>query len=202
MQWKNVVGAVTLVAVTAVVTQQVVSQQEPPTEAEMMEMWMKLGQPNEQHELLGRGVGTWDYETSHWMTPDAPPSTSTGVTKIKSILDGRFTLMRVKGEMDMGMGPMPFEGLGIYGFNNATQKHEYAWVDNFGTLIMFAEGTADAQGNITYYSDMAAPDGSVIKFKSVQSYPSKDRGIFEMYTENPVDGSWMRTMEIASTRRK
>ena len=42
----------------------------------------------------------------------------------------------------------------IYGFDNAKQKHVQAWIDNFGTLIMMGEGTADEAGTITYHSEM------------------------------------------------
>ena len=88
-QLKNVVGAVLLVGATAVVTQQVVLQQEPPSEAAMMEMWAKLATPGDQHKLLTQNEGTWDYEMSHWMAPGAPPSKSSGETKIESILGRR-----------------------------------------------------------------------------------------------------------------
>ena len=65
---------------------------------------------------------------------DESPMTGT----FRPVLDGRFVLHEYKGEMQ----GKPCEGLGIFGFDLATNKYQVAWVDSFhmSTGILFSEG--------------------------------------------------------------
>jgi hypothetical protein len=122
---------------------------------------------------------------------------------MKTIMGGRFMLQRVKSEMNVNGQMMPFEGLGIHGYDNIKKKYTYAWIDNMGTMIMLGEGTADESGTITYFSEMLGPDGMAMNIKSVSSNPSQDKNIYEMFMENPMqEDSWLPMMEIVATRRK
>ena len=47
-------------------------------EPDMMAMMMELAKPGDNHKLLEGVVGKWSYAVKFWMSPDAPPSESTG----------------------------------------------------------------------------------------------------------------------------
>ena len=58
----------------------------PPGMDEAMMVKMKEhGTPNENHQLLQKLVGDWDYTMKWWMAPDGPADESTGTNVIKSM---------------------------------------------------------------------------------------------------------------------
>ena len=74
---------------------------------------------------------------------------------ITSMMDGRFTRCEVEGEMP-GMGP--FNGFGIYGYDNVSQKFVGSWIDNCGTGIMQGTGEMSADGKVmTWNMELASP---------------------------------------------
>jgi hypothetical protein len=204
--WKNTVGAMMLVGATTLVTTQVVSQHDANQDQqqmtdEMMEMWMKLGEPGEQHKMLARMAGTWEQKTTHWMFPGSDPIVSTAKAKMKSIMGGRYVIEQVEGHEGFMGQEVPYEGFGIFAFDNMTQKHHFVWIDNMSTMMMLGEGTAAEDGTITYHSEMENPMGpEKMKFKSKARQVSDDRFVFEMWALQP-DGSWFRNMESVSVRK-
>ncbi len=201
--WKNVLGVTVIVGVTTAITTRVVSQDygDKPGEMSQEQAWMKLAQPGPEHAELAKAAGTWDQAITMWMYPDAEPQTSAGVAKIKSIMGGRFLIEEVRGEMEFAGEKMVFEGLGIFGYDNFKKKYVYTWVDNMGTMIMLAEGTADATGNvITYLGEIPDPKtGDMITVKTISRKESDDREVVEMHNKLP-DGAWFKSMEIVMTR--
>ena len=65
-----------------------------------------------------------------------------GTATVKSIMDGRYLLMKAEGPM-MGM---PSEGLGIFGYDNYKKKYVGTWINSLQTAIYIAEGTLDRTG--------------------------------------------------------
>ena len=106
-------------------------------------------------------------------------------TVITPILDGRYTKVEVKGEMP-GMGP--FEGFGIYGYDNVTQKFTASWIDNMSTGI--AQGTGEL-----------APDGKklTITYKYTCPVSKKPTSMREIHTNT---GENTRTLEMWGTDPK
>ena len=85
----------------------------------MMEAYKSYGTPGEPHARLVKKVGNWNIAVKMWHSPDMEvPEESTATSRIKAIMGGRYILEKVKGE---AMG-MPFEGLGISGYDNLTKK--------------------------------------------------------------------------------
>jgi len=72
-----------------------------PSEADMMNMMMELAKPGENHKLLQSGAGTWSYTVKWWMSPEAPPSTSTGTSVARAVMDGRYVITDHTGKMQM-----------------------------------------------------------------------------------------------------
>ena len=101
-----------------------------------MEEMMKLGMPGEGHTVLNDLIGTWDYTVTYKMAPNAPEQTSTGKTTNEWILDGRFVKQNVAGTMDMGGQSMPFNGMGLIGYDNLSGQYQSVWIDNVSTAMM------------------------------------------------------------------
>ena len=139
-------GAIVAGLATAAITGQVLSQDyddkkpgaghgEMDMEAVMKE-WMALSQPGKMHKFLQGMAGTWDAKAKMWMGgPGTPATESTGRQITKSVLGGRFILDTYVGEFKMPgpggeMQSMPFEGIGITGYDNFRNMFVATWADN------------------------------------------------------------------------
>lgn len=201
---RNLLCAAALVGGTTLVTSQVLSVQhekELDQQTAMMEEWLKLAEPGPQHAEMAKAEGEWHQANTSWMYPGAEPSKSTSTSKLKSVLGGRYIIEKTSGAWEINGEQMPFEGMGIHGFDNAKQKYVFAWIDSMGTMIMTGEGTADESGKvITYYSEMPNPEGGTMRMKSVATKIDNDHQKFEMFMQMP-DGSWFRHMEMIQNRK-
>lgn len=168
--------------------------------AKMMEMWMKLAAPGQHHAHLEPMAGEWKQELSWQMSPDQPEMTSTSASNAEWVLGGRFLMTTVKGPGMFG-SPQPFEGLGIFGYDNGAKKYTYMWCDNMGTMMMISEGGCSEDGRtITLtgsYDDPAS--GSKKTLKTVYEVQSNDRHTMKMYDRTP-EGEEFLTMTIVNTR--
>lgn len=140
---KRVVSSVSSACLVAAFVGSLSAQEKKPAaeqakEAEMAAM-MAAATPGPHHKKMLASVGTWETSTK-WMMPDAPPQPSVGTATIESFMDGRFIMEISKVPMMMGM---PWEGRGIFGYDNTKQKHIGTWCDSWGTMIMVMEGTCD-----------------------------------------------------------
>lgn len=131
--------------------------QEPsPEEMEkMMEAWMATTQPGKMHKLLEQQVGKWDITTRLWMGgPAAPPTETKGSATITSFLGGRY----IKEEANNEMMGMPYEGMGLVGYDNFKKRFTMMWVDGMSTAMYTAQGTLDMTGTVlTFYGQMDEP---------------------------------------------
>src|SRR5205809_928011 len=84
-----------------------------------MDMMMKMGAPGDQHKWLSSFEGNWNIAVKSWMDPAKPPQESTGTCESKMVLGGRFLHQECTGSM-MGM---PFNGMGITGYDNMKKKY-------------------------------------------------------------------------------
>jgi hypothetical protein len=100
--------------------------------------------PGPEHGYFKHLEGEWNTETTFWMEPDAPPTTTLGKATATFILGGRFLQSEFTGDF-MGM---PFQGLGIDGYDRIQEKFVSVWMDNMGTMIMTMEGSLDKGGKV------------------------------------------------------
>jgi hypothetical protein len=161
---------------------------------------MLAAAPGKQHKRLTENAGVWNGKTTMYM-PGAEPTTSECVSTETPIMGGRFVKVEIKGEMP-GMGP--FEGLGIYGFDNVSQKYSHTWVDNMGTGMMNGTGELSADGktmtwNCTYNCPMAKKE---VKMREVETVTGPDTKRFEMFGPDPVSGKETKMMSIEFTKAK
>ena len=164
----------------------------------MMEMMMKASMPGPMHDLLKPMAGNWKTTAKSWMQPGAEPQVSEGTCESTWILGNRYLQSMYKGDM----GGMPFEGVGIMGYDNMKKEFVSTWMDNMGTGVAMSEGTADASGKVlTMKSMMGDPQtGKMVPYKFVTKV--MDENTYTMTMMNLKGGKEQTEMEITYTRMK
>ena len=175
-----------------------VAAAQQPSQAEM-EAMMKAMSPGEEHKLLARMAGDWEFTSKMWMAPGAPPSESGGTMHAEMILGGRYVQADWKGNF-MGMA---FEGRGTEGYDNLGKKYVSSWVDNMGTGILHTTGTCEQGGKVCRQSgSMIDPmTGKDTPWKSVVTWQDANTFLFEMFGNDP-SGKEMKMMEFTVKRKK
>ena len=166
------------------------------TDAEM-KAWMAYMTPGSVHEMLAKSNGEWTGDITMWMSPDAPPTKSTGTSVNSMILGGRYQQSNYTGNM-MGM---PFEGISVLGYDNSKKKFINSWVDNMGTGMMILEGDwDDATKTVNFKGKQTDPmTGNDMDVRETFQIIDDNNQKMEMFmTQN---GNEMKTMEILFKRK-
>lgn len=169
------------------------------TEADM-QACVTAGMPGPMHEHLARDAGEWEGVTTMWMGPGAEPVTSTCTSTYTTIMDGRYVKCQTKGEMP-GMGM--FNGLGIYGYDNVSQKFVSTWIDNHGTGIGVGTGELSGDGKtITWTFTFNCPiNKKPVTMREVETRTGPDTKTLEMFGADPKTGKEYQVMKIEYTRK-
>lgn len=170
-----------------------------PSHDEMMAAWMKLASPGEQHATLKALAGSWKTVVKSWEGP-GEPKVSEGSCETTMLMDGRYLKEDFTGDVD----GMPFQGMGLTGYDNSKKKFVGSWVDNMGTGIMVSEGTMDpAKKVITFRSKSLDPmnpaSGKMVPVRMTTKIVDNNTHIFTMYTM--MAGKETKQMEITYTRK-
>jgi hypothetical protein len=168
--------------------------------AEMAKM-VEMGQPSANHKVLEGLVGSWDCKVTFWMSPDAPPSISTGTAVRTSIMDGRYFLMNTTTKMQMPgadgkMELVDYKGMELDGYDNMKGKFFSTFIDNMGTGLLLAEGSK----TFTYHLDEETGSKSKTKVRETVQIVDPDHHVLEWYEER--GGREVKAMEITYTRQK
>lgn len=165
---------------------------------EMMKAWTEYMTPGPMHDLLAKGAGEWTGDIKMWMDPNKPPTESTGISTMKPILGGRYFERTTTGTFN----GMEMNGREISGYDNAKKKFFSTWIDNFGTGIMYLEGTYDeSTQTFTYTGTMVDPmSGKDVPVKETIKRIDDDHSHGEMFMSEK--GQEFKTMEIDFTRKK
>jgi len=166
---------------------------------EDMQAMMFAATPGKMHERLAQDVGTWKMESTMWMHPGADPVTSTGSSKISPVMDGRFFLTEMSGEMP-GMGP--YSGLAISGYDNVSQEFVSTWVDNMGTGVANGTGELSDDGKtITWeYTYNCPVTKKPVVLREIDTTTGPGTKTLEMYGTDPKTGEEFKMMEIELTK--
>ncbi len=159
----------------------------------MMKEWMEMSTPGEAHSEMAKMAGDWTYQSTSYWGPE--PTVTEGTMHVETTLGGRYMHALHKGEM-MGM---PFEGVGVTGFDNATQEYFNVWMDNMSTGVLVSKGKHNDSGQLEMVGSMNGPGGVPMEHRMVLTYPDDDHHTFEMYGPGP-DGSEMLMMKAEYTR--
>lgn len=171
----------------------------PMDSAAMMKAMQDYMTPGEMHKWMASMNGKWDAQVISWMKgPDKNPDTSKASGENKMVMGGRYQQTNFKGMM-MGM---PFEGLGMMGYDNAKQKFVNTWIDNMGTGIMEMEGTYDPATKTLNMSGKST-DPMTKKdcdMREVFTMTDDKHQTLEMYGTQPGQKE-MKMMEIHYTKK-
>lgn len=196
-KWLIVCGAVVL-SVGAWGSSPAQEKGKTPAQEEIEKAMMKAAQPGEHHKHLEAWIGSWTFDSKMWMAPGAPPTESKGTCERKMIFGGRYLYEEFKGEA----GGMPFEGLGITGYDNVAGMYRTFWIDNMGTTMMTGTGQCGNDGKVLemklQYTDPMT--GGEQTARTVSTMESADKQTFEYYGKGP-DGKEFKMMEIVYERR-
>lgn len=168
----------------------------------MMEMWMKLAQPGEQHKMLEEHfAGEWTADVKSCSgDPTAPMEESKGTQEARMVLDGRYLTQHFTGKMM----DQDYTGMGVIGYDNASKKFISAWIDNMSTGMMNMDGAYD-EASKTYtlkgdFNDPSNPNGKS-QMREVVKVTDNDHHEMMMYMPGP-DGKEMLGMDIKFSRKQ
>lgn len=162
-----------------------------------MEAMQKASAVGPQHKFLSRMEGTWKATVRSYMDPSAPPDTSNVSCTNKMIFGGRFLQQQCSGQFMNSA----WEGMGLTGYDNTSQKYVSTWADSMGTGIMSSEGTESEPGKtVTLSAEYNDPMMGPMKFREVLRLNSDKEYVFEMYTTGK-DGKEAKMMDITYNRQ-
>lgn len=155
--------------------------------------------PGEKQAYLAKAIGTWTGKSTMWMAPGTEPTQSASTATVTGMMDGRYTKCEFAGDMP-GMGP--FNGFGIYGFDNVAQQFQCMWIDNCGTGVSTGTGelAADAKTMTWKYTYNCPVTKKPTTMRQIDRVTGKDSKTMEMYGIEPKSGKEWKMMEITLTR--
>ncbi|MCX6169776.1 MAG: DUF1579 domain-containing protein [Ignavibacteriales bacterium] len=165
-------------------------------QAEMMKKWQEYMTPGPVHQQFAKMVGNWKAAVSTYM--DGQETKSEATATYQMVLGGRYLHGSFKGNM-MGM---PFEGMELDAYDNATKEYISVWVDNMGTGVMYMKGKLDEKtGDVVYMGTMVEPiSGKDQMEKTVMKRIDDDHQQMLMFM---IDGEKeIKTMQIDYVRVK
>jgi hypothetical protein len=169
-----------------------------PEQQKEMEAWMAVARPGKEHEAMKRMEGTFDVTVEMVMQPGTPAEKSAGKQTAKMIFGGRYLHADFTGE-SMGQA---FHGASLTGYDNVKKKHFSAWIDDMGTGLLTAEGTASADGKvITLHGEYTDPMQKKHTFRWVTTIESDDQYTFDWF-DTAAGGKEFRMMRATYTRTK
>ena len=169
-----------------------------PFDAETEAAWAAAAVPGEAHALLATQTGEWQTTSKMWMEPGGEPMTMTADSSAEMILGGRFLLEKVKGTV-MGM---PFDGIGLTGYDNTTHVVTSVWVDTQGTVMSIMTGVYEKIGEpMELFGSLTDPiTGQEIKTRTVTTFGGDDAHTMD-YFMTMGDMPEMKAMEMVYTRK-
>lgn len=136
----------TAIVLNCLLIASLIAQEGQPDMQEMMKKMQAHATPGEQHKLLSRMVGIWKTE----MRVMGGAATE-GSAEFQWIMGDRYVQQTFKGNM-MGQ---PYEGMGLFGYDNYKKKFTSMWIDSLSTTMNYGEGLLDQSGKIiSFYGTM------------------------------------------------
>lgn len=185
---------------TAMLRPSIAAQDPAIDQQKIMEAYMKAATPGVQHAKLNELVGKWSADITSYMNGQA--ETQQTECEFKSVLGGRYVIQSTTG----AFGGMPFEGMGIMGYDNVAGEHFSMWFDSMGTGYLLATGKAEPDAKVLEMKGIAkdamTPEGR--PWRSVQKHVDADHWTFEMFDSMPGAAGFteIKMMEITYRRNK
>jgi hypothetical protein len=159
--------------------------------------WMDYMTPGPMHEMMAGSVGEWKSINTFWMDPAGEPMVSEGTVKFEMILGGRYMKSTHKG-MVMGM---PFTGIMLEAYDNATKEFIAIWIDNLGTGMSVSKGTYnEVTKTLNSTGTMVDPmSGKESHYRQTVQLIDDNHQVVEMFMLE--DGKEFKNMVIELTRK-
>lgn len=169
------------------------SQDEMPAE---QKAWMDYMTPGPMHELMAKSVGEWKTKNTFWMDPEGEPLVSEGTMSVEMIMGGRYMKSTHTGTV-MGM---PFTGMMLQAYDNATKEFIAVWIDNLGTGMSVSNGTYDDGTKILNSTGtMIDPvSGKELHYRQTVQMIDDNHQVVEMFVQE--DGKEFKNMIIELTK--
>ena len=158
--------------------------------------WMEYMTPGPMHEMMAGSVGEWKSKNTFWMDPAGEPMVSEGTVKFEMIMGGRYMKSTHKG-MVMGM---PFTGMNLQAYDNATKEFVAVWIDNLGTGLSVSNGTYDEGAKtLNFTGTMIDPmSGNEVKYRQTIQLLNDNHQVMEMFIYS--NGKEFKNMIVELTR--
>jgi hypothetical protein len=204
------VASLALVTVAAVIAMADEKDPKPASPAEIklppgwtqadLEACMLAWTPGKMHEHLAKATGVWSGKSTMWMGPGAEPIKSECVSTVTPIMDGRFIKYEMKGDMP-GMGP--YNGFGLYGYDNVSQEFNSTWIDNHSTGMMRGTGKLSDDGKtltwkFTYNCPLTKKPAIM---REIETITGPDTKTLETFAADPKSGQEYKMMSIEFTKK-
>jgi hypothetical protein len=189
---RTLLGGVVLVAATALITGQVVSQVASRQAAE------DPGAPSVHHEILNRIAGKWEHSISLWRSPGADPESIVMEADYRWILGGRFLRGVYTGYIEGAY----FEARDVVGYDNLRGEYQSLWVDNEATGFTLATGRYDKRQNALILEGTQDNLEKKVKdepFRFIYRFGDEKSMTIEVHVPGP-DGKMFRRVEVKATR--
>jgi len=162
-----------------------------------IEKMVRYAMPGREHKLLDRMAGRWTTATRYWMAPGMPAVDAEGTCQRRWVLGRRFLME----EFDGGNLALPFQGIGLYGYDAFESKYTSSWADTMSTAIMHNLGVYDPDADeVNFVGRYGDPWTGVKKpSRGVTRFVDEDTHVLEMYVPGP-DGEEFKTLEITYKR--
>lgn len=162
-----------------------------------------MNQPTDEHKKLIPFEGTFKTEVRLWMGSDEP-MISTGTMVNDWVLDGHYLRQTFKGdpvEIEGQFGA--FNGIGFWGFDQASGLYQGFWIDNASTTMQTETGSVDASGKVwEMRSTMLNPaTRQPMDKRTVITLEDNDHHRMESYFSDE-SGKEFKSMEIRYERRQ
>jgi hypothetical protein len=166
----------------------------PGMTAEDMAKWQQATSPGPEHARLAEMAGSYTFDGTFWMAPDAPPMTITGTAERTMDFDGRVLVEKVKSEWQ----GEAFEGLSMTGYDNVAKAYWGSWVDNMSTGMMTSAGTC-SEDSCEFTGTFHDPMTGEPKTVRMTMTHADGKEIHASYEPGP-DGKEFKSMELVYTR--
>jgi hypothetical protein len=160
-----------------------------------------LTTPTDAHKKLALQAGNWTYTTKSWHTPESQPESSPGTSVMKMVLGGKYLQQDAKGT---AMG-MPYEGMGLIGYDTLKKRYDTIWLDNMSTAIVSGHGELDQKNQILKdQGEFTCPMEKDLngKYRAEWKMVDQNNMIYTMFMNAAGTGKEFKMMEITYKRVK
>jgi len=160
----------------------------------------ETARPRLARRLLEPLVGSWTTVSRFRPNSSAPLEMAEGHVDTRWILGQLFLEEEVISSPTVSANP--YRGLGIMGYNPASDSYRSVWIDNRRQDTLVSTGTVDSSGRVfTFKGKYTDPiSGSEILTRQVITLVGEDTRTLDLF-EQPRRGDEFKVLEVTYTRR-